>query len=129
MTVHDRAHNFLEQKLESLQNQKETWTKDYVEREVNEREAELQTLKDKREAGNAELAVLEDKRQSEALEHKAKEDEMRNAVLIDKQRRDQLQRMADAVLFLQLEGRKYMQRVVERKAANKGKKGKKGKKK
>merc|ERR1711907_779706 len=31
----------MEQKLESLQNQKETWTKEYVEREVNEREQDL----------------------------------------------------------------------------------------
>merc|ERR1719498_1449879 len=109
-------------------NQKETWTKDYFEREVSEREAELNALKDKREAGNMELTTLEDKRQSEAMEHKAKEDEMRNAVLIDKQRRDQLQRMAEAVMFLQEEGRRYIERIQARNAAKKGKKGKKGKK-
>merc|ERR1711937_975242 len=68
-----------------------------------------------------------DKRQSEALEHKAKEDEMRNAVLIEKQRRDQLQRMADAVLFLQGEGRQYIERIMERrKASKKGGKKKEG---
>lgn len=128
-TVHERAHTFLNEKLESLQNQKEMWTKDYVEYEVNERERELNTLKERRDAGKADLNELEDKRQSEAMEHKAKEDEMRNAVLIDKQRRDQLQRMCEAVMFLQEEGRRYMERVQARNAAKKGKKGKKGKKK
>merc|ERR1719263_1442089 len=121
-TVHEKAQNFLEQKLESLQNQKETWTKEYVEREVNERETELANLKERREAGNAELSALEDKRQNEAMEHKAKEDEMRNAVLIDKQRRDQLQRMEEAVMFLQEEGRRYIERIQLRNAAKKGKK-------
>lgn len=128
-TVHERAHNFLNEKLESLQQQKEVWTKDYCEREVGEREVELNLLKERRAVGYSELNDLEEKRQFEALEHKAKEDEMRNAVLIDKQRRDQLQRMEEAVLFLQEEGRRYMERIQARNAAKKGKKGKKGKKK
>lgn len=128
-TVHEDAGTFLNKKLETLQEEKETWTTKYVKDEVNEREIELNLLKQKRELDFATLNELEDKRQSEALEHKAKEDEMRNAVLIDKQRREQLQRMSDAVFFLQSEGRNYMARIVERKAAQKGKKGKKGKKK
>merc|ERR1719454_990376 len=93
-TVHERAHNFLNEKLESLQNQKEMWTKDYVEKEVQDREIEFKLLKEKRDAGSEELMILEGKRRTEVLEHKAKEDEMRNAVLIDKQRREQLQRNA-----------------------------------
>jgi len=129
LTVHERAHSFLEEKLVSLQNQKEMWTKDYVEREVNEREVELNLLKERKAIGFQELLELDEKRSVEALEHKAKEDEMRNAVLIDKQRREQLQRMAEAVLFLQEEGRRYMERIAARKAASKGKKGKKPKKK
>jgi len=129
MTVHERAHNFLEEKLGSLQNQKENWQKDYVEKEVNERQVELDLLKEKRGIGFQELNELDEKRHAEALEHKAKEDEMRNAVLIEKQRREQLQRMADAVLFLQEEGRRYIERIQARNAAKKGKKGKKGKKK
>jgi len=128
-TVHEDAGTFLNKKLETLQEEKETWTTKYVKDEVNEREIELNLLKQRRELDFATLNELEDKRQSEALEHKAKEDEMRNAVLIDKQRREQLQRMSDAVFFLQSEGRNYMARIVERKAAQKGKKGKKGKKK
>lgn len=127
-TVHERAHNYLNEKLNDLQEKREMWAKDYVEREVNEREMELNLLRDRRAQDKETLIGLEDKRQSEALEHKAKEDEMRNAVLIDKQRRDQLQRMADAVIFLQEEGRRYMQRLQERNANKKGKK-KAGKKK
>jgi len=126
--VHDRAHGFLDERVESLQNQKETWTRDH-EREVDNRQVELDLLKERRAGTQQELNELDEKRNAEADEYKAKENEMRNAVLIEKQRRDQLQRMADAVLFLQDEGRKYMQRVAERKAASKGKKGKKGKKK
>lgn len=125
--VHQAANDFLNDKLEKLQKDKEMWTKDYVEKEVQEREAELEKLKNDRANGFAELNELEDKRQTEAMEHKAKEEEMRTAVLVDKQRRQQLQRMAEAVMFLQEEGRKYIQRVQERNAAKKGKK--KGKKK
>lgn len=127
-TVHDCAHSFLEEKLILLQKEKEIWTKDYVEREVQEREAELNILREKHQANASELQDLEDKRRYEFLEHKAKEDEMRNAVLIDKQRREQLRRMAEAVQLLQEEGRKYMERIQARNAEKK-KKGKKGKKK
>jgi len=127
-TVHENAHNFLEDKLHELQNEKEKWQKEY-EQEINGREVQLNTLKERRATAYQELKELEDKRNAEAEEHKAKENEMRNAVLIEKQRRDQLQRMADAILFLQEEGRKYMIRCAERKAAMKGKKKKGGKKK
>jgi len=126
--VHERAHVFLDERVEHLQQQKEQWTKDH-ERETDNRQVELQLLTERRGAVHQELNELEDKRNAEAEEYKAKENEMRNAVLIEKQRRDQLQRMADAVLFLQDEGRKYMERMAARKAAAKGKKGKKGKKK
>mmetsp|Transcript_63679 Transcript_63679/g.136859 ORF Transcript_63679/g.136859 Transcript_63679/m.136859 type:complete len:386 (-) Transcript_63679:98-1255(-) len=126
--VHERAHTFLEEKLHSLQNQKDQWQRDF-EHETSEREVQLTHLKENQSFGYQELKELEDKRSAEAEEHKAKEVEMRNAVLIEKQRRDQLQRMADAVLFIQEEGRKYMIRMAERKAASKGKKKKGGKKK
>jgi len=125
-SVHDAAHSFLEDKLGKLQAQKDKWGRD-SERETNDREVELTLLKERRATGLQELNEHE-KRHLEAQEHKAKEVEMRNAVLIEKQRRDQLQRMANAVLFLQEEGRKYMERLAVRKAAMKGKK-KKGKKK
>merc|ERR1719305_797952 len=100
--------------MEHKAKEEEMWTKDYVETEVNERERELNLLKERRAHGFADLNELEDKRQNEAMEHKAKEDEMRNAVLIDKQRREQLSRMAYYVDFLQREGRNYMARVAER---------------
>eukprot|EP00927_Polykrikos_kofoidii_P083129 TRINITY_DN843_c2_g1_i1.p1 TRINITY_DN843_c2_g1~~TRINITY_DN843_c2_g1_i1.p1 ORF type:complete len:385 (+),score=122.14 TRINITY_DN843_c2_g1_i1:77-1231(+) len=127
-TVHEAAHAFLEDKVQKLQAQKEKWLKD-EEREVNEREVELTLLNERRQQGYQELNELDEKRHAEALEHKARETEMRNAVLIDKQQLEQFQRMADAVLFLQEEGRKYMERLTARRAATKGKKGKKGKKK
>lgn len=127
-TVHENAHSFLEDKLKKLQDQKELWQRDY-DREGTEREIELGNLKDKRALNLQELNDLDDKRQAEHQSHQAKEVEMRNAVLIEKQQRDQLQRMADAVLFLQEEGRKYMEKLAVRRAATKGKKGKKGKKK
>merc|ERR1712127_1041271 len=93
------------------------------------RTVELQQLDAHREECLKDLKELEDKRAAEAAEHKAKEAEMRNAVHIERQRREQLHRMADAVLFLQQEGRKYIERIKARRAASKGKKGKKGKKK
>merc|ERR1712050_393225 len=117
-----------DERLQDLQKKKEDWIRD-SEREVNEREVDLTLLGERRQQCLQDLKELEDKRNAEAEEHKAKEAEMRNAVLIERQRREQLQRMADAVLFLQEEGRKYMERMAERKAAMKGKKKKKGKKK
>jgi hypothetical protein len=128
VTVHERAHVFLGEKLESLQNQKDVWTNDYVIREVQEREAELNALKDKHADNATQLQDLEEKRRTEFDKHKEKEQEMRNAVLIDKQRREQLRRMTEAVQLLQEEGRKYMERIQARNAEKK-KKGKKGKKK
>lgn len=127
-TAHDNARDFLDEKLKKLQDLKEQWTRDH-ERESSDREMELTSLKDKRAQNLQELTDLEEKRKQESLAHRAKEAEMRNAVLIEKQQREQLQRMADAVLFLQEEGRKYMDRLAIRRAAMKGKKGKKGKKK
>lgn len=127
--VHDRASNFLSEKLSSLQEQKDVWTKEYCEREVQEREAELDLMKARREDGQTLLEDLKDKREKEKNEHDAKEEEMRTAVHVDKQRREQLARMEEAVLFLQEEGRRYMERIQARNAAKKGKKGKKGKKK
>lgn len=125
-TVHENATNFLEDKLQSLQTRKEQWQED-SNREVNFRQVELDLLKERRATGKQELQEREDKRNAEAEEHKAKENMMRNAVLIEKQRREQYERMTNAALFLQEEGRRYMERMAARKAAMKGKK-KKGKK-
>merc|ERR1712087_414066 len=127
-TVHESAHNFLEDKLAKLKEQQEQWKRDF-ERETNDREVELSMLEQRRATNYKELQELEDRREEERLAHQAKEVEMRNAVLIEKQQRDQLARMAEAVIFLQEEGRKYMERLAVRRAMLKGKKGKKGKKK
>ncbi|CAL1152283.1 unnamed protein product [Cladocopium goreaui] len=125
--VHDRAHAFLDDRIQHLQDQKEVWAKDH-EKEVDNRTVELEMLRERRTSVQEELQRLDQLRAKEAEDYKAKENEMRNAVLIEKQRREQYQRMAEAVLFLQEEGRHYMARVEQRKAM-KGKKGKKGKKK
>merc|ERR1719474_2233278 len=111
--VHERCRAFLDDRLQDLQRKKEDWTRD-SEKEINDREVELTLLKERRTNCLQDLNELEERRVSEA--------EMRNAVLIERQRREQLQRMADAVLFLQEEGRKYMERVALRRAAMKGKK-------
>lgn len=124
--VHERAKGFLEDRVNSLMEAKDQWTKDY-DREVDNRQVELDLLKERRTAAHEELADLEEKRNIEAEEYRAKENEMRNAVMVEKQRRAQVQRMAEAILFIQEEGRKYIERMLARKAAAKGKKGKKGK--
>jgi len=124
--VHESAHGFLEDKLSKLQSQKDSWQRDY-ERETNERELKLKMVEDSRSALGSELNDLKEKHRQEALEHRGKEEEMRMAVRVSKQKGEQLLRMAEAVLFLQEEGRKYMERLAVKAANNKGKK--KGKKK
>lgn len=126
--VHESAHSYLLQKEEQLKDKRDQWQKD-AEQETAQRKAELERLKEERETAWEQLKELEDKRNKEAEEHRQKENEMRNAVLIEKQRRGQLLRMAEAVEFLQQEGRMYIERMNARKQAAKGKKGKKGKKK
>jgi len=126
--VHEKANDFLEEKVADLFSDKSKWNDDY-EQELAAREADCTDLSERRKKCNTELQELIDKRRKEAMEQKAKEDDMRNAVIVEKQRREQLQRMADAVLFLQEEGRRYIGCVAARNALKKGKKGKKGKKK
>ncbi|CAE7217835.1 DRC9 [Symbiodinium necroappetens] len=118
--VHERAHAFLDQRIKHLYDENIAWTKDH-EKEVDNRTVELDMLKERRAAAHQELAELEERRGLEADSYKEKENEMRNAVLVEKQRREQYQRMAEAVLFLQEEGRNYMARLDARRAAMKGK--------
>merc|ERR1712139_638126 len=125
-TVHERAHEFLQVKADSLQEQRQEWQNRY-DREVKEREDELNALRERRGHGFEELTLLQERLSQEVGEQRAKEEEMRNAVLVERQRREQLKRMEDAVLFLQAEGRNYMERLAIRNANKKGKKGKKGK--
>jgi len=126
-TVHRSAYEFLDRKGKRLQTEKEQWQNTF-DTETKELDDKLQKLKDDRERAQTELEAMEDQRAKEAEEYRAKENEMRVAVLVEKQRRGQLERMHAAVLFLQEEGRRYMERVRARKDAAKGKK-KKGKKK
>eukprot|EP00439_Symbiodinium_sp_Y106_P055535 s3836_g7.t1 len=123
-----RIHDQMLQKLEKDSAGRACHLADH-EKEVDNRTVELDMLKERRAAAHQELAELEERRGLEADSYKEKENEMRNAVLVEKQRREQYQRMAEAVLFLQEEGRNYMARLDARRAAMKGKKGKKGKKK
>lgn len=125
-SVHESAHAFLTERMDSLGKQRDQWQDEY-HREVSTREGDLKDLIERRQAGRLQLVSLQEKRTTEAKAHEAKENDMRNAVLIEKQRREQLQRMAEAVLFLQDEGRRYIERINARLSAKKGKK-KKGKK-
>jgi len=127
-TVHERAHDFLQVRLDSLQEQRQDWQNRY-DGETKEREEELNALRERRGRGFEELTLLQERLTQEVGEQRAKEEEMHNAVLVERQRRDQLKRMQDAVLLLQSEGRAYMERLALRNANKKGKKGKKGKKK
>jgi len=126
--VHDSAHVFLEEKVQKLLVQKDQWMKD-LERETNDREVELNVLRDRRDQCRQDLNDLEEKRHLESVEQKAKESEMLMAVRVAKQRRKQAQREEEAIIFLQEEGRRYMERLAAKRALMKGKKGKKGKKK
>merc|ERR1712224_446452 len=126
--VHERAHDFLLAKLDALQEQRQDW-QTRSDNELKEREEELNALRERRGHGFEALTLLQERLSQEVGEQRAKEEEMRNAVLVERQRRDQLKRMEDAVLFLQSEGRAYMERLAVRNANKKGKKGKKGKKK
>merc|ERR1712182_167932 len=90
--------------------------------ETKEREEELNALRERRGRGFEELTLLQERLTQEVGEQRAKEEEMRNAVLVERQRRDQLKRMEDAVIFLQAEGRAYMERLALRNANKKGKK-------
>jgi len=126
-TVHRSAYEFLDRKGKRLQLEKEQWQNTF-DNETKELDDKLTKLKDDRERAQTELDAMEDQRAKEAEEYRAKENDMRVAVQVEKQRRGQLERMGTAVLFLQEEGRRYMERVRARKDAAKGKK-KKGKKK
>mmetsp|Transcript_44172 Transcript_44172/g.94708 ORF Transcript_44172/g.94708 Transcript_44172/m.94708 type:complete len:387 (-) Transcript_44172:203-1363(-) len=127
-TVHERCRDFLEERVHDLQAKKEQWQKD-SDREVEDRSQELQLLNSRRQQCVSELQDFQDRRRLEAEEQQTKEAEMRNAVLVERQRREQVQRMADAVIFIQAESRKFLKRRELAKAAMKGKKGKKGGKK
>merc|ERR1712139_19043 len=116
-------------KIDALNEQRNEWQNKY-EKEVKEREEELNTLREKRGYDFEELTRLQDRMAQEVGEQKQKEEEQRNAVMIAKQRKEQMKRMEEAVEFLQEQGRDYMERMKVRAAAKKGgKKGKKGKKK
>lgn len=127
-TTHERAIGYLNHKKEGVEKEKDKWSVE-TEREIRERQEELERLREKRAAAAEELEHLEEQRAKEFEMQRQKEEEMRNAVLIHKQRQDQIQRMHEAVLLLQEEGREYILRIQARNAAKKGKKKKKGGKK
>merc|ERR1711881_831492 len=98
--------DFLQAKIDALSEKKNEWQEKY-EKEVKEREEELNTLREKRGYGFEELTRLQDRMAQ-------KEEEQRNAVMIAKQRKEQMRRMEEAVEFLQEQGRDYMERMRER---------------
>lgn len=119
-SAHERAHAFLDDKIEDLIRMKAQWDAD-DKKETSSKEVELELLNQRREQTMQELTSLQESRKEEYAEHKQKEEQMRNAVYIEQQRRVQLQRMQEAVVFLQTEGRIYLHKVAERKAASKSK--------
>jgi len=125
-TVHKSAYEFLDKKGKRLQEQKDEWEKTF-RHDTKKLEDKLTDLNDDNAKKEAYLEDREKQREAEVEEYKDRENQMRVAVLVEKQRRSQLERMRTSVLFLQEEGRKYMERMRLRKEA-KGKK-KKGKKK
>jgi len=126
-TAHERAMSFLDTKLDERLKDREQWQQKY-DGEKADREVELTMLSEKREANHLHLKDLEEKRLRQADEYRLRESQLRNNVLVAKQKRNQELRMQNAILFLQEEGRLYMQHILARRAAAKGKK-KKGKKK
>jgi len=127
-TVHKGTMSHMEDTVLELQQQREQRQADF-QADMIDAEMETCRIKDKQHIDLQELLELDDKRRAESLDHKSKEDQMRHAVLVEKQRRDQLQRMTDAVLFLQSEGRRYIAdlqtRSVSKKAKKKNKRGSK----
>lgn len=127
-TVHERAHEFLQVKDDHLRKQKAEWI-ERSDKEVKDRTDELQSLQTLRGQGVDELDRLNARLRQEIGDQRAKEEQMRNAVLVERNRREQIKRREEAILFLQVQGRLYMERLAIRNAANKKKKKKGGKKK
>lgn len=127
--VHGHCQTFLQQKVESLNNDKQQWQERY-DRERKKREEELNQLREKRGAGFDQLGALQKRMDQEKLAMRNLEEDQRNKVLIEKQRREQDVRLEQSILFLQQHGRVYMERLRLIAATKKqGKKGGKKKKK
>merc|ERR1719463_398994 len=59
-TVHERAHDFLQVRLDSLQEQRQDWQNRY-DGETKEREEELNALRERRGRGFEELTLLQER--------------------------------------------------------------------
>lgn len=130
--VHGNCKGFFQSKIETLNNQKEEWQKQY-DKEKKEREDSLNKLREDRGIGFDQLTALQKRMDEEKLSIKQQEEEQKNQIYFERQRKEQESNIEEAILFLQHEGRLYIDRMraaaAMKKAGKKGGKKGKGKKK
>jgi hypothetical protein len=127
-SVHEKIDDFMTHRLEELSVQTEQW-KERAEKEIQEMIDKRDKLREDRGKGLEERNKKEDRKREDMARLRTREEEQRNQVMMEKQRNEQEEQEKIAILQLQEEGRRYLQRVRDRLAAKKAKKGKKGKKK
>merc|ERR1711937_216715 len=101
----------------------------HLEESVQEKIDKRDKLREDRGKGLEERNKKEDRKREDMARLRTREEEQRNQVMMEKQRNEQEEQEKLAILQLQEEGRRYLQRLRDRLAAKKAKKGKKGKKK
>merc|ERR1712093_121447 len=127
-SVHDKIDDFMTRRLEDLGVQTEQW-KERAEKEIQYMIDKRDKLREDRGKGLEERTKNEERKEKSTDQLRQREEEQRNQVMMEKQRNEQEEQEKAAILQLQEEGRRYLQRVRDRLAAKKAKKGKKGKKK
>merc|ERR1719197_2004070 len=120
--VHEEVDQFMTHRQDELATQTENW-KERAEREIAAMESRRDKLREDRGRGLEERTRREERKKDDMAKLRAREEEQRNTVMMEKQRAEQAEQ---EILYLQEEGRRYIQRVRERAALKKGKKGKKG---
>ena len=126
--AHERVHDFLTQKLDSLTDERTQWGTKY-EADHASQQTLLTKMREDSSAVRTRLNVLRE-RESEAEVKKGEKDREAEMLLqVEKFRLAQESKTNEAVFYLQEEGRNYIVRMQVRASRSKGKKGKKGKKK
>lgn len=127
-TAHERVHDFLAKKLEDLAEERQMWTTKY-DTGYQSQQDKLQKIREDSAQIRQKLVSLRD-RESIANNRRSQiEKESTSNIETERFRLGQQEKMNEAVLYLQSEGRHYMNRLAIKAARGKGKKGKKGKKK
>merc|ERR1712078_948787 len=101
----------------------EQW-KERADKEIQEMIDKRDKLREDRGKGLEERNKKEDRKKEDMARLRAREEEQCNQVMMEKQRNEQEEQEKLAILQLQEEGRRYLQRVCDRLAAKKAKKGK-----